>query len=929
MKVNAQNCYLTLEDLEDSWDRGILRIRTLFQKDRPTLAYDRGWRVRTDWKPYQLLKHEFLEPVNALNVIAALGGVEGILERTLFKGDEFPDLGRYAIVYFIMPFVPYSASYVLDQYYHGLQIITLTWANGICWLISVKRMRFANNLVGRPEQETHEGKIPYTSWRLLSNCLEQGSPTNKYYKDCLICSRLLSHSIIPETYFMPPRWASPVFPLKRTHQDPSTAPFSVLPPLSEPQEQRQLPQSSDGPRQQQVPSNTPQPQQPPRPFPQPQAPSTPQYAQEPLPSQPNSQNYERNPTGDDPYDADQEECENGEDPRLRGRSLPKRGTKSFKIKLIHVMIRHFLVHKKLFESTLEGIAKEAGRPLASLPTLPACPDPVTVDHYLAFRHPGPSSEQLLLLWTKPLTHPWNVRVVQLLSAEFMDYAKEKQLLQLVQLLGDDVMSPNLVSTQLEAMEIPKLMSDKLASRRSELLTTLRKVDKMKNLNSMTVNEITVNLKTAKDSRSVRMRRKERKKLLFLRRFEIIEEGFLKPAIINDSALLILWQQIQKLFTVFIADDMSSDETEHEKTYLTPKTIRRVRSDFPGLQVFHFVDSYYSPYTASGSLRRGCAPLIRLLESHKVDTTSTPRIRLPRNVYSDDIAVEARKLLLGQPPIMIPQVPMVPRTATAGPPVDEPLTASSIAAWLNLCEDSFEAWGFMNLTRTISEPVRILLAGLKMEGSAGQWWSDNRDDLKKLKTWADFVTRVKDRFVPANWRIDSLLIFYDISQSSSSFPEFVMRLQTARNALTSAGKGYTVHDTVIKEGIVRDSSTARPPAASSKSTAGFSSYPLADLTYAQREALRAVGGCFHCRLTPSSTKWKPHSSRNCPGDQASGVPPRASTSGRSAGPSPLVATLPDPSTDDEDDYSEEDSQVVCFTLPSAVILRDELDSDFEF
>ena len=38
----AQNRRLTLEDLEDSWDRGIPRINTLFQKDRHTLAYDKG-----------------------------------------------------------------------------------------------------------------------------------------------------------------------------------------------------------------------------------------------------------------------------------------------------------------------------------------------------------------------------------------------------------------------------------------------------------------------------------------------------------------------------------------------------------------------------------------------------------------------------------------------------------------------------------------------------------------------------------------------------------------------------------------------------------------------------------------------------------------------------------------------------------------------
>ena len=54
-EANAQNRRLTLEDLEDSWDRGIPRINTLFQKDRHTLAYDKGWRVRTDFKQYQVM----------------------------------------------------------------------------------------------------------------------------------------------------------------------------------------------------------------------------------------------------------------------------------------------------------------------------------------------------------------------------------------------------------------------------------------------------------------------------------------------------------------------------------------------------------------------------------------------------------------------------------------------------------------------------------------------------------------------------------------------------------------------------------------------------------------------------------------------------------------------------------------------------------
>eukprot|EP01083_Nonionella_stella_P133277 405152_1 len=99
----SQNRRLTLEDLEDSWDRGIPRINTLFQKDRHTLAYDKGWRVRTDFKKYQILRQNpfwwthqrhdgKLWNLNnyRTDVIQALGGVEGILEHTLFKGTYFP-----------------------------------------------------------------------------------------------------------------------------------------------------------------------------------------------------------------------------------------------------------------------------------------------------------------------------------------------------------------------------------------------------------------------------------------------------------------------------------------------------------------------------------------------------------------------------------------------------------------------------------------------------------------------------------------------------------------------------------------------------------------------------------------------------------------------------------------------------------------------
>lgn len=103
LEANQQNRRLTLEDLEDSWDRGLPRINTLFQKDRSTLSFDKGFRARSEFKIYQLMKNNpfwwtsqrhdgKLWNLNAYrtDVIQALGGVETILEHTLFKATGFP-----------------------------------------------------------------------------------------------------------------------------------------------------------------------------------------------------------------------------------------------------------------------------------------------------------------------------------------------------------------------------------------------------------------------------------------------------------------------------------------------------------------------------------------------------------------------------------------------------------------------------------------------------------------------------------------------------------------------------------------------------------------------------------------------------------------------------------------------------------------------
>lgn len=97
--ANAASRRLTLEDVEDSWDRGLPRINTLFQRDRTVLAFDKMWRMRQHFRQFSVLRNDPFSWTNQrhdgklwnlnayrVDVIAALGGIEGILAHTLFAG---------------------------------------------------------------------------------------------------------------------------------------------------------------------------------------------------------------------------------------------------------------------------------------------------------------------------------------------------------------------------------------------------------------------------------------------------------------------------------------------------------------------------------------------------------------------------------------------------------------------------------------------------------------------------------------------------------------------------------------------------------------------------------------------------------------------------------------------------------------------------
>ncbi|KAJ6523414.1 hypothetical protein DFH09DRAFT_1096678 [Mycena vulgaris] len=239
-----------------------------------------------------------------------------------------------------------------------------------------------------------------------------------------------------------------------------------------------------------------------------------------------------------------------------------------------------------------------------------------------------------------------------------------------------------------------------------------------------------------------------------------------------------------------------------------------------------------------------------------------------------------------------------------------LSPASINGWVGRCEDMYEAWLATQSTDKAIEPrTLITLAGLRMEEpTAATWWNENRDELKKLASWETFAQKVRGRFVPANWRMEALSAFYNVEQGALPFPVFAKQLQRARNTLASAGTGYAINDSIFKnhllfrahpilrlrvigqqgfayadmmvDSLIANMSSTWASLIAERVVKHLSPRPLclrhrlAPLTYAEKEALRAANGCYHCRKTPQTPGWVKHRSDTCPGDPARGIPPRS-------------------------------------------------------
>ncbi|KAJ8475433.1 hypothetical protein ONZ45_g15607 [Pleurotus djamor] len=259
----------------------------------------------------------------------------------------------------------------------------------------------------------------------------------------------------------------------------------------------------------------------------------------------------------------------------------------------------------------------------------------------------------------------------------------------------------------------------------------------------------------------------------------------------------------------------------------------------------------------------------------------------------------------------------------------PLDGPMVNTWIDRCEDEFDAYTLINNV-VLPDQLRILFASMKLEHpDARAWWSERREELKTLGAWTTFASRLRERFVSVNWRLDALARFYSIRQNGP-FNSFVAELLSARNALSSAGSGYVLSDSTVKnhilffshpilslrtratpafryevlrleqlvslmaatwssleaEGVVSSVPTNRTqpraalpasgvtrPTVAPASTASTLRPSFVPLSTTERETLRASGGCFHCRRTPASPGWVSHTAANCPGDPSNNIPPR--------------------------------------------------------
>ncbi|KAF9531554.1 hypothetical protein CPB83DRAFT_833652 [Crepidotus variabilis] len=354
--------------------------------------------------------------------------------------------------------------------------------------------------------------------------------------------------------------------------------------------------------------------------------------------------------------------EDEEDPRNVVRRFLNRPTKTESENLIHSLIRDYLIEKSLYVP---------GRKITEGIVLPF-PDPSDVNYYenRAGQGGGPTLSPALYAWDKPKRHSWNVRLARLLTSDFNSYllhkgqAKSLKLIELHRLNNDnldsdysllDSNSSELVDILKKLGEVEEIILNKLdaTAQRFKKAATQRR-EYFGRGDGDSTGSLTLLITRELESKRVTNRRGERRRGLYIRRHMIIEEQVQKRG--QDTTN---WSLIQGAFAHLEDGDMSSDETETEKGFYASKVVRRRKKMWINPEVssmLHFVDQHYNPRTASGTLKKGSAPLKREITHGSCNSVALPRPKLPFNIYNvKELGLETVRTLQPKEPIILPEI----------------------------------------------------------------------------------------------------------------------------------------------------------------------------------------------------------------------------------------------------------------------------------
>jgi hypothetical protein len=112
-----------------------------------------------------------------------------------------------------------------------------------------------------------------------------------------------------------------------------------------------------------------------------------------------------------------------------------------------------------------------------------------------------------------------------------------------------------------------------------------------------------------------------------------------------------------------------------------------------------------------------------------------------------------------------------------------LTANSLKQWLGTCEDGFDNYQDTHESKVLAPKMQIHLMGTALaKPQMAEWWSAGRTEYLELKTWEIFMEKIKDHFMPIDWKTDTLELLYCCTQGKRDFHTFVADLAQALNAL---------------------------------------------------------------------------------------------------------------------------------------------------